>query len=69
MSIRSSLVFSSTYRHVQEIITSSLEYSYFPLQRILAQHPNVSKPAFLDISFEFRSNGSENKKNEVMIDE
>jgi non-ribosomal peptide synthetase component F len=47
--------------HVQEILTNSLEYSYFPLQRILNQHPNVSKPAFLGISFEFQSN-----ENEVM---
>jgi non-ribosomal peptide synthetase component F len=53
--------------HVREIITSSMKYSYFPLQRILAQYPNVSKPTFLDTSFEFRSNESDNKKNEVMI--
>ncbi|CAF4185386.1 unnamed protein product [Adineta steineri] len=41
--------------HVQEITTNSIKYSYFPLQRILNQHPNVSKPAFLDISFQFLS--------------
>ena len=41
---RSLLVVSSTrLKHVQEMMISSLEYSYFPLQRILAQHPNVFK--------------------------
>ncbi len=59
--------FYQLVEHVREIITSSLEYSYFPLQRILAQHPNTSKPAFLDISFEFQSNRSESKKNEIMF--
>jgi NRPS condensation-like uncharacterized protein len=44
---------------VREIATNSFAYSYFPLQRILAQHPNSTKPAFLDTSFEFQSN--ENK--------
>jgi non-ribosomal peptide synthetase component F len=52
---------------VRETITSSMKYSYFPLQRILNQHPNVTKPAFLDTSFQFRSNQSENKHNEVLI--
>ncbi|CAF4196905.1 unnamed protein product, partial [Adineta steineri] len=41
--------------YVREITTISMEYSYFPFQRILNQHPNVSKPAFLDISFQFLS--------------
>ncbi len=59
--------FRQLVEHVQEIITSSLEYSYFPLQRILAQHPNSTKPTFLDVSFEFRSDKNENKTNEVMI--
>ena len=39
---------------VCEMLTNSMKYSYFPLQRILAQHPNTSKPAFLDTSFEFQ---------------
>ena len=59
--------FHQLIEHVREIITNSMKYSYFPLQRILAQHPNVSKPAFLDTSFEFQSNENENNKNEVMI--
>ncbi|CAF4041132.1 unnamed protein product, partial [Adineta steineri] len=41
--------------HVKEITTNSMKYSYFPLQRILNQHPHVSKHAFLDISLEFIS--------------
>ena len=45
--------FHQLVEHVQEIATGSLEYSYFPLQRILAQHPNSTKPAFLDTSFAF----------------
>ncbi|CAF4234430.1 unnamed protein product, partial [Adineta steineri] len=41
--------------HVQEITTNSIKYSYFPLQRILDQHPHISKHAFLDTSLEFIS--------------
>jgi non-ribosomal peptide synthetase component F len=59
--------FYQLLKQVQEMMTSSLGYSYFPLQRILAGHPNSAKPTFLDISFEFRSNKSDNKKNEVII--
>jgi non-ribosomal peptide synthetase component F len=59
--------FDQLIDHVQEMITSSLKYSYFPLQRILAQHPNVSKAAFLDISFVFYSNETHNIANEIMI--
>jgi hypothetical protein len=53
--------------HVEEIITNSLEYSYFPLQRILAQHPNSTKPAFLDVSFVFQSTRDHNTENKMMI--
>ena len=59
--------FNQLIEYVCEIVTSSMKYSYFPLQRILNQHPNVSKPAFLDIFFEFQSNENEKDKNEVMI--
>ena len=52
---------------VCDIGTNTMKYSYFPLQRILDQHPNVTKPAFLNIFFDFQSNQSENNKNEVMI--
>jgi hypothetical protein len=49
------------------MMMSSLKYSYFPLQRILAQHPNVSKPAFLDTSFVFCCVESEHLETEVTI--
>ncbi|CAF1504861.1 unnamed protein product [Adineta steineri] len=33
--------------------TNCMKYSYFPLQHILAQHSDSSKPTFLDVSFDF----------------
>jgi non-ribosomal peptide synthetase component F len=48
---------------------SSGEYSYFPLQRILNQHPNISKPAFLDTSFAFHSTENDSSGDEIMIGE
>ena len=42
------------FKRVQSTITGCIKYSYFPLQRILAQHPNMTKAAFLDTSFEFQ---------------
>ena len=59
--------FCQLMRHVCEIKTNAMKYSYFPLQRILDQHANIARPAFLNIFFEFRSNESENNKNELMI--
>ncbi|CAF5113319.1 unnamed protein product, partial [Rotaria sp. Silwood1] len=59
--------FSQLIDHVKEIMTNSLQYSYFPLQRILAQHPQTTKPTFLETSFEFQSYISENRKKQVMI--
>jgi non-ribosomal peptide synthetase component F len=59
--------FHQLIEDVQEMMTSSLEYSYFPLQRILAQHPHISKAVFLDTSFVFYSNESHNIANEIMI--
>ncbi len=58
--------FYQLIKHVQEMMTSCLEYSYFPLQRILGQHPNVSKPAFLHTSFVFHSSENQNTNNEVI---
>ena len=52
---------------VCDMITNSMEYSYFPLQRILEQHSNVSTAAFLDTSFDFRSVRSKTKRNDMMI--
>ncbi|CAF3986105.1 unnamed protein product, partial [Adineta steineri] len=47
--------FHQLLKHVQEITTKSMKYSYFPLQHILDQHPHISKHAFLDTSLEFLS--------------
>ncbi|CAF3766289.1 unnamed protein product, partial [Adineta steineri] len=52
--------FYQLLEHVQEITTDSMKYSYFPLQRILNQHPHISTHAFLDTSLEFISNMSNN---------
>jgi non-ribosomal peptide synthetase component F len=59
--------FHQLVEHVKDMMMSSIKYSYFPLQRILAQHPNVSKPAFLDTSFVFCSVEGEHLESEVMI--
>jgi non-ribosomal peptide synthetase component F len=59
--------FHRLVEHVCDIVTSSMTYSYFPVQRILTFQPNVSKPAFLNTIFEYRSSGSNNDKNDVMI--
>ena len=55
--------------HIQETTANSRKYAYFPLQRILAQHPHILNPAFLDTSFEFGSSLTKDEKNEVMIGE
>ncbi|CAF1419955.1 unnamed protein product [Adineta steineri] len=47
--------FHQLLEHVHQITTNSMKYSYFPLQRILNQHPHISKHAFLDTSLEFIS--------------
>jgi non-ribosomal peptide synthetase component F len=59
--------FHQLVEHVREIETNSLEYSYFPLQRILAQHPGASKPAFLDTSFFFHPVDNNKNKNKVVV--
>ncbi|CAF0955024.1 unnamed protein product [Adineta steineri] len=53
--------------YVREMATNNMKYSYFPLQRILNQHPNVSKPAFLDISFQFLSSIASSDKKQITI--
>ncbi|CAF1469100.1 unnamed protein product [Adineta steineri] len=40
--------FHQLAKNVHVATTNNMKYSYFPLQRILDQHPNLSKPAFLD---------------------
>ncbi|CAF4062769.1 unnamed protein product, partial [Adineta steineri] len=53
--------------HVQEILTNSRKYSYFPLQRLLDQHPHASNPAFLDISFELMQYSPQDLNKDVII--
>ena len=43
--------FDRLVKCVMERMGESMDYSYYPLQRILAHHPNITKPAFLDTSF------------------
>ena len=43
-------------------MSDSMDYSYYPLQRILAQHPNITKPAFLDSSFVFVASDDEQEE-------
>ncbi|CAF3941566.1 unnamed protein product, partial [Adineta steineri] len=61
------LSFHEITKHVQDIIINCIKYSYFPLQRILNQHPNISNPVFLDTSFEFLSSMRRDEENEIMI--
>ncbi|CAF1449179.1 unnamed protein product, partial [Adineta steineri] len=49
------LSFHKLTKHVQDTMINCTKYSYFPLQRILNQHSNISNPVFLDTSFEFLS--------------
>ncbi|CAF1063367.1 unnamed protein product [Adineta steineri] len=59
--------FHKLTKHVRDIMINCIKYSYFPLQRILNQHPNISNPVFLDTSFEFLSSMTKDDENEIMI--
>ncbi|CAF5142908.1 unnamed protein product, partial [Rotaria sp. Silwood1] len=59
--------FARLVEEVHQIATDSSNYSYFPLQRILAQHPLASKPTFLDTSFQFGSSPKENICDEIIF--
>ncbi|CAF4177431.1 unnamed protein product, partial [Adineta steineri] len=61
------LSFQKIIKHVQDNMINCIKYSYFPLQHILNQHPNISNPVFLDTSFEFMSSMARDEKNEIMI--
>ena len=62
--------FNRLVNYVVERMSDSMKYSYYPLQRILAQHPNITKPAFLDASFAFTSSQDHYEKGgRVMIGE
>ncbi|CAF1408209.1 unnamed protein product [Adineta steineri] len=54
-------------KHVQEILTNSRKYSYFPLQRVLDQHPHASKPAFTHTSFEFMRYSPQDLGKDVIV--
>lgn len=60
--------FEHLARNVKEIFEGSIEYSYFPLQRILDQHQKTRKLAFLETSFDFQTfHCHEEKKKEFII--
>ena len=60
--------FHELIEQVEKMMINSLKYSYYPLQRILAQHPNVSKPVFLDTSFVYQSTEDQNTEIGVLTD-
>ncbi|CAF0805490.1 unnamed protein product [Adineta ricciae] len=55
--------------YLKERVTQTIEYSYFPLQRILAQHPLNVRPAFLDTFFQFSSISNEISDTKVSIND
>ncbi|CAF0903516.1 unnamed protein product [Adineta steineri] len=59
--------FHKLTKHVRDIMINCIKYSYFPLQRILNQHPNISNPVFLDTSFEFLSSMRRDEETEIII--
>ncbi|CAF1073106.1 unnamed protein product [Adineta steineri] len=61
------LSFDQNTKHIQDNMINCIKYSYFPLQRILNQHPNISNPVFLDTSFEFPSSMRRDEENEIII--
>ncbi|CAF1536668.1 unnamed protein product, partial [Adineta steineri] len=63
------LSFHKITKHVQDNMINCMKYSYFPLQHILNQHPNISNPVFLDTSFDFVSSMRRDEEDEIMIDD
>ncbi|CAF4212996.1 unnamed protein product, partial [Adineta steineri] len=61
------LPFHKVAKHVQDTMINSMKYSYFPLQHILNQHPNISNPVFLDTSFDFISSMRRDEEDDIMI--
>ncbi|CAF1485117.1 unnamed protein product, partial [Adineta steineri] len=61
------LSFNKITKHVQHNMINCMKYSYFPLQRILNQHPNISNPVFLDTSFDFVSSMTKDAEDGIMI--
>ncbi|CAF1384063.1 unnamed protein product [Adineta steineri] len=65
--INSNYSFDEFVKYVDTIATQTFEHSYFPLQRILAQHPHIFRPTFLDVFFGFVSFSTEHNHNEVTL--
>ncbi|CAF1519945.1 unnamed protein product [Adineta steineri] len=65
--INSNQSFDEFVQHVYTRATQTFEHSYFPLQRILAQHPHISRPTFLDVFFGFVSFSTDDSHNEVTL--
>ncbi|CAF4135213.1 unnamed protein product, partial [Adineta steineri] len=61
------LSFHKITKHVQDNMLNCMKYSYFPLQRILNQHPNILNPVFLDTSFELISSMTKDEEDEIII--
>ncbi|UJR06874.1 hypothetical protein I4U23_011163 [Adineta vaga] len=61
------LTFHTFFEQMRSLISNTMKYSYFPLQRILAQHPHLSNPAFLDTSFEFIASMANVDENKIML--
>ncbi|CAF1052190.1 unnamed protein product, partial [Adineta steineri] len=61
------LSFDKITKQVRDIMINCMKYSYFPLQRILNQHSNISNPVFLDTSFEFISSMITDEENEIKL--
>ncbi|CAF1168864.1 unnamed protein product [Adineta steineri] len=59
--------FHQLLEHVRDITTKSMKYSFFPLQRIIDLHPNISEYEFLNTSLEFISHKSNINNNSIMI--
>ncbi|CAF1453706.1 unnamed protein product [Adineta ricciae] len=53
--------------YVKEMLTNSMKFSYFPLQRIFNQHSSVSEPATLNTAFQFLSHTLNVVENEPII--
>ncbi|CAF0886735.1 unnamed protein product [Adineta steineri] len=65
--INSNHSFHEFVKRVQTIATQKFEHSYFPLQRILAQHSHISRPTFLNVFFAFVSFPTEDNHDEVTL--
>ncbi|CAF1588133.1 unnamed protein product [Adineta steineri] len=65
--INSNHSFHEFVKYVDTIATQTFEHSYFSLRRILAQHPHISRPTFLDVFFGFVSFPTEHNHDEVTV--